>query len=456
MSCLSAPVFGQYNAELLGSKGLITTEYPEYGVAIVRYHKSENPWKVKTHGECNRDDSLSRIHRSVIYDLTTKNVIHVSPIRRDTAEKIRISELSMSEWDVSVYEDGTMINVFWNKNINSETGVSYGWTLSTRSKLHAVCKFTSDRLFKDLFQEAMERSGLKYEFLNQSYSYTFILHHPEIRHVIPCNFGISLTLVGVCISESSSVENIIPKFFTPEEVREEVKRLNLNISMDRGYCETVDGALIMSTIPVPAENDSEIRTRIRSAIKGENEFENVLSGIVIVNRARPWVRVRILTPLYEQCLKLRGDRSNLSVNYIDLMLKDPTSSLIREYITYYPEETASVVKVSESLREVINELYDLYIDRHIKKVKEHDNLPHWSRKPIWDIHGTYLRTRNIVRKSTVLAYLTGISPSAVHGIIKNRTKELRRKILHDSQTQVGDMSHTEAGMDEEQIEDTNQ
>lgn len=79
MSCLSAPVFGQYNAEFLGKKGLVVTEYPEYGVAVVRYHKSDNTWKVKTHGTCDRDDPDVRNHRSVIYDLATGSVLHVSP-----------------------------------------------------------------------------------------------------------------------------------------------------------------------------------------------------------------------------------------------------------------------------------------------------------------------------------------------------------------------------------------
>lgn len=456
MSCLSAPVFGQYNAEFLGKKGLVVTEYPEYGVSVVRYHKSDNTWKIKTHGSCDRDDPDVRNHRSVIYDLASGNVVHVSPIRRDTEEKIRISELTASEWDVSVYEDGTMINVFWNKNINPETGTAFGWTLSTRSKLHAVCKFTSDILFRDLFQEAINLTGFKYEFLNQDYSYTFILHHPDTRHIIPCNFGVSLSLVAVC---DCSVTGS-PRFFSPEEVRSEVGRLNILCVVSKGGDDTNP---IMSTIPVPAENDEELRKRIRSAIKGENEFENVLSGIVIVNRARPWVRIRILTPSYEQCLKLRGDRANLRVNYVDLILKDPTAALIREYISFYPEEASEVVKVSDSLREIIHELYDLYIDRHVKKTKEHDNLPHWSRKPIWDIHGIYLRTRSVVRKPIVLNYLSSISPSAVHGIIKNREKELRRSMSQHSQTETqidnnrdADMSHTEEEMESEQTEGASQ
>lgn len=464
MSCLSAPVFGQYNAEFLGKKGLVVNEYPEYGVAVVRYHKSDNKWKVSTHGACDRDDSEVRIHRSVIYDLTTKNVVHVSPIRRDTDEKIRISELSRSEWDVSVYEDGTMITVFWNKNINPESGEPYGWTLSTRSKLHAVCKFTSDKLFRDLFQEAIDRTGFKYGSLKQEYSYTFILHHPDTRHIIPCNFGVSLSLVAVCdCSHTMSAEEspkVIPRFFSPEEVRYEVARINSTILEGKEEDKDVDGSLIMATIPVPGDTDEDLRKLIRSAIKGENEYENVLSGIVIVNRSRPWVRVRILTPTYEKCLKLRGDRANLRVNYVDLMLKDPTSALIREYISFYPEEGREVVKVSDSLREVIHELYDLYIDRHVKKTKEHDNLPHWSRKPIWDIHGMYLRTRNVVRKPVVLKYLTSISPSAVHGILKNREKELRRSMSRDSQTAPDDhgenTSHTEEETEQEQIEEASQ
>jgi hypothetical protein len=420
---------------MLGRKGLITTEYPDYGVAIVRYHKSDNLWKVKTHGSCDRDDPFVSSHRSIIYNLHSKKPIAISPFRRCQDDTIKINEITLDEWNSTLYEDGTMINVFWNNNIDPSTSINspFGWTISSRSKLHALCRFTSDTLFKDMFNDALNDSGINIDWLNKDFCYTFILHHNNNRHISPIRFGNSLCLVSMTsITEETSTDGNL-KFFVSflnhKNIRDETERLNSLIG-EYTTADFVETSCkykgIFSPISVPAKTNEELHERLRYALKGEKEFENCLGGIVLTSKTEPWKRIRILSPSYEECVKLRGNRANLIVNYIDLILKDPSGDLIQKYAEYYPEEVEQINKTGEKMREIIAGMIDNYMDNHVRKVKTHDDLPHWVRRPVWDLHGIYLKNRATIRKDIVLKYLSGLSPSIIYGFMKNRDKELRR------------------------------
>jgi hypothetical protein len=89
------------------------------------------------------------------------------------------------------------------------------------------------------------------------------------------------------------------------------------------------------------------------------------------------------------------------------------------------------------VKRIVPELVKLYIERHVRKSMEHDNLPHWCRRPIWDLHGRYLKSRIPVKDATVLEYFRDISPSAVNNIIKMWLKETSRA-KKDTSTSTGE------------------
>ena len=403
--------YRSYNAEFLRGKGLIVTEHEDLGISIVRYHKSDNEWKTRTHGSCDREDPVVRNHRSVVYSLTTGLPLSVSPIRRVPNNAVGNSTFVENEDDfvVTEYLDGTMINVFWNPSVNTETGESYGWTLSSRSKIHATCRFTSDRLFRDLFDEARKYCRVNYESLNKQCCYSFMLTHPENRRVIPYDVPqIVLVSVTMCVPkvmrESGEGSTLVAKQFSWDNMVEEGSRIAPEILPKR-----VD--ISASNVLKHSMND---------------DVAKQLSGWMITHRRGSWDRVRILTDGFEECASLRGDSASLNTNYIRLMSLDPRGDAIRRYALWYPEETDAIKNLSNTIQTAITELLDNYVSRHVKKTKEHSDLPHWTRRPIWDLHGRYLRTRVPIKESEVFAYLRDISPSVVGRMLKNREKDNRR------------------------------
>jgi len=400
--------FSSYDAEALRGKGLIVTEHEDLGIAIVRYHKSDNEWKTRTHGECDRTDATVKNHRSVVYSLTTGLPLSVAPTRRVLHNAVGNGTFSddEDEFMVTEYLDGTTINVFWNPTINSDTGASFGWTLASRSKIHATCRFTSDRLFRELFEEARVNSGVDYDSLNPRYCYSFVMLHPENRRVLSCESArVVLVSVASCVPHSDAGSGDIVSSYATQ------------LGWDEMYAEGNRLATDILPRKVDIEAGGILRYSMLESVSG------TLAGWMITKKSGSWGRVRVLTDGFERCAFLRGDTASRRTNYIRLMSLDPRGDAIREYAKWYPEEESDIKTLGDEIKAAISELIKNYVSRHVKKTKEHTDLPHWTRRPIWDLHGRYIRMRVPIKEAEVFAYFRDIAPSAVNRMLKNREKE---------------------------------
>ena len=123
------------------------------------------------------------LFRSVIYD-GEKVLSFAPPKSRNINDVLNKNEYNKS-WNNFVlkeYVEGTMINVFWDEQLDD-------WNLATKSNIGAKCFFDLDsknkKTFRYLFLDAMNKTNLEFENLNKSYSYCFVLQHPENRIVVP-------------------------------------------------------------------------------------------------------------------------------------------------------------------------------------------------------------------------------------------------------------------------------
>ena len=414
MSLPDSLVYNSYDAEFLRSKGLIITEDTDLGLAIVRYHKSDNSWKTDKYGECDRDDFVVRTHRSVVYDMTSKCVIHASPQRRKNDNAVIINSLKHENWVVSDYIDGTMISLFWSPVTNE-------WVMSSRSKFHAAGNFMSPSPFRDLFKQAIPNDQTLEEFLrglDETYSYTFVLCHPEHKHVIVAHepriylvhVGKIIPLLNVSDTPSSRYECM-----NYEMIEEFAKRMN--VYYPKRYVFT---------------NDSDFHSNIRECLGSTHP-----RGLMITQSDKNPCneRIRILSNAYEEALRLRGTSPSVQTNIIRVWANDPSGDLLRTYEGYYPEEKEDLYSVVRTMNESANELVLYYKNRHVRKTMEHSDLPHWSRKPIWDIHGMYLKTRVPISKDSILEYYRGKPASFVNKVLKNREKEIKRNSERTNQEQ---------------------
>lgn len=145
---------------------------PDDDLIIVKAHKISDVWKVRCNGEIPLN--IAWAFRSVIYNKNTGDVVAAGPVSKLEENPDGVYEINQNDENVIKEEfyDGVMINVFYYKS---------NWVISSRSRLWATCKFSSKRLFSDLFMEAKEQVGLDFDMLNNSEkrTYTFVLQHPE-------------------------------------------------------------------------------------------------------------------------------------------------------------------------------------------------------------------------------------------------------------------------------------
>jgi len=391
-----------YNPEKLKSAGLVVSEHTDSNIAVVRYHKSDDEWKRRTYGYCDRSLKFVRNHRSVAYNMTTGCVLHCSPPRRRDEKSVVFETLKIENWIPSRYIDGTMISVFYH-------GQESQWYVSTRSRLHAACRFMSDRDFYELFCDAIPTETFDQftERLLPEFSYTFVLTHPEHRHVIPSPEA-KIYLV--------SATNSIPK----------VGEVTICSPVNRELLKELGDKF---EVPVPEElvplEGQTLGDLCKTIIESERP-EGIMLTPRIDRSDNQWDRIRVLSKVFNTCVKLRGNSPSLQTNIIRLWGLDPKGDLLREYETWYPEDKDKIVDVMGYIYQSANELKKLYRERHITKEKEHKDLPHWSRKPIWDLHGKYLRTREPNTIEKVYEYYRLLSPSFLNRILKQRLKETSR------------------------------
>lgn len=411
MASLSFTEYPSYDAEVLRNKGLIITEDEELGLAIVRYHKSENEFVNEKFGECNREDPLVRIHRSVIYSMDSKCVVHASTQRRKSDNSIVLNSLKKENWVVTPYIDGTMISIFWY-------GAKDCWIMSTRSKIHAMNKYMSNQTFRGLFEEGiMNTLGDKKidDFLSdlstidKKYSYTFVLCHPENKHVIIAKEPmVYLVQVSECVPYTYDSGKMVSRW----------KPLSYD-EMVTIACSIGIPYPVVRTIP----EDQVLGDYCRSILTSKMP-EGIMLVPSSVNSCME--RIRILSNTYENAIRLRGNTPSSRTNILRIWGEDPTGDLLREYEGFFPSETDDVHNVMRILHESANELELYYKNRHVRKSMEHGDLPHWTRKPIWDIHGIYLREKQPISKERIMEYYRNKPASFVNKILKTREKEIKR------------------------------
>jgi hypothetical protein len=340
---------------------------------------------------------MVQVHRSIIYDLKTKQPIVVSPIRRQEDSYDYIDESKSKsksgtedgevsrEFIHTTYWDGTMIHVFFVERL--------GWVLSSRSKLYATCKFISDRLFSELFKEACESMGLDIERdLSKDQVYSYVLLHPEIRRVFPVEKP-TLKLVQT---------HSLPKSSSPSSSSS--GEITLDWSIEMAYGNDLKSSLVDSV-----ESPDELKDEIPFA-------KMVVSG---------WKRYRITNTLYRQFSHYRGVFPKRETCLIEILLRENgiQSPFVKKYRSYFVEDAEEVSRLSLEMNVMIGSLHHLYIRRHIRKAIIHENLPHWSRKPIWDLHGIHIREKKSIHPEDVVNYIRNLKASQIGKLLHDYKKQ---------------------------------
>ena len=279
--------------------------------------------------------------------------------------------LSFEDSVVEEFIDGTMINVFYDKE----------WVISTKSVLNADTRFYQHNpTFKDLFQETCIYCKLSLDQLNPNKCYSFVMQHPSNRIVSPVSIP-ALYLVEMYSIDGLSVQRV----FSKEELS------NTSVQYPKTF----------SFI-----SREEMSVSQPFAIKGYMLKEK--NGIN---------REKYINPAYTKVQEIRGNEHHLTFTY----LHHKKNKTQKEWLMYYPEYRNLCNTYKERFNEYLNQLYQHYVDCFIhkkKNLKEYDNRYKFHMYTLQGIYLNKLRPQRMT-KYLVYDYLIQLEPKHLHSILSD-------------------------------------
>ena len=345
---------------------------------VVRYDKQFlNIDLIDTYGLC----------RSVILN-SDNDVVSFAPPKSIPSDRFILKYLENKDNIIAQeFVEGTMINVFWNKNI----GITGGWEIATRNIVGANSSFyksTKTKTFRQMFLEAAKENNLVLERLNPKYCYSFVLQHPDNRIVVPF-YQLQLYLVAMYYIDNSDKNNRIINTIDNISIR--------NLDWQN------------STIKFPEIYSFEKYSDLIEKYASMNTTYNIL-GVVLYNTITG-ERCKIRNPVYEQVRNLRGNQPKLQYQYLSLRKEGK----VKEFLKFYPENKKEFSLFRDQVHLFTNTLVSNYIACYIKKEKPLLEYSEQYRSHMFNLHQKYineLREKKMFITSTIVCnYVNNLHPS---------------------------------------------
>ena len=345
----SFPTWESLSAHLKSREGgalrIDDNSTPENPFAVIRYVK----------GQSNMDMPHVRTFRSVVWDTLEHRPVSVCPVKSEDGESVPADAGESTDGFVMThFVDGVMIGMFYDN-------YSGQWRIHTRSTLDATCRYFSNaHTFQEMFTTA---SGtLDYDALDKTCCYTWVLTHPENRIVVSVNRP-RITCVQKGKYTADGGFTVLPLEGTQYAVL------------------TIRG---MKTW-------AEVKARIS---EWNVRFKHNAQGIVMQELAtgRRW---KLRTAEYNRVRLLRGNSPRRDYLMMDCWRR----GLLRDYITFYPEERVIADALLARWKHITNDVYRMYVEVFKARKMDKSAIPPKYRPLVFGLHGKYLETLKPAGKS---------------------------------------------------------
>ncbi len=341
------PLYHIHLAELKQRKSNLLTKQKEKVTYIVKYDKSFL---------ANKNISSLGLFRSVV--VNEDGILSFSP------PKTLPFQYFKDTWDGSAshgivpleFVEGTMINVYYDSIRNV-------WEMATRSNIGAHYTFYRDqpKTFYDMFMEAM--GPAQFAAMDSTYSYSFVLQHPDNRIVIP--------------------------FKQPKVVLTNIYECGANDVKALSYTKVCEHALHLGVM-TPQPLNTVVHFTSYALANWEHFFNNndidynIMGGVFLHPSG---VRTKLRNPNYEYVRSLRGNSPKLQYQYYHIRQQGQ----MPEFLRFYPEFKEKCATLRSQLHEWSAQLYKNYVTCYIKKDKLFKEYSKEFQPHMYSLHQIYLR-----------------------------------------------------------------
>ena len=342
---------------------------------------NKNLYLIKYNKEQLKNNYNYSKFRSVI--VSDNNVVSFSP-PKSLDFKVFSEHNNAFDCYAEDFIDGTMINLFYYND---------SWEISTKSSIGGNVNFfineynqeIKDRItFKNMFLECCKNANLNIDNMEKSFSYTFVIQHPENRIVTPI---INTQLFCVRIySFSNNIVNEVP----------------FDYFYNNYSCFHNTSVFIPMRYPINSYDEL-------MNYYGSENTPYYCVGIMIYNKNGE--RTKIRNPNYEMIRKLRGNQPKLQYQYFCLRKENK----VREFLNYYPEYKKSFYNYKSQMHDFTTKLYTNYKECFIFKLKNLKNYDFQYKIHMYNIHKIYLEKlrpeNNNISRNTIIEYVNSLHPA---------------------------------------------
>ncbi len=277
--------------------------------------------------------------------------------------------------------EGTMINLYYNFIFNK-------WEIATKSSIGGKIKYFKDQpTFNELFFDICKELNIELNQFNSKYSYSFVMHHPKNKFIIPIK---EKRLYLISVFEINKEE-----FKVKEVPKIKYSELDLPPNLSFPYAHYIN-------------NFQEILNYYCSM-----NTNMLIMGIVIRNINGD--RIKIRNPNYEYLKTLKGNNPKLQYQYLNLY----KNNKIKEYLYYFPDKKEIFGIYKKILYQFTDTLYQNYINCYIKHNQELKDFPYEYRSHMYKLHQIYLTNITsgeenfYINKKNVISYLKSLDESYI-------------------------------------------
>ena len=307
--------------------------------------KKSGNYRILNYDKSADETLYGGIYRSVITDLEGKLLCFSPP---SSIPKEGFPELTTDSFIATEIVEGTMINLFYDKTIES-------WEIATKGSVGGNYWYYRNQYpdlpdtmtikeltFRQMFLEAIHSEDINnnefVNILNKSYCYSFVLQHPN-NHIINTVSEATVYLVAVYEILGNTVRTIS---------REEWP--------------------FYSTIPVPKQysfssySEIEVHENLTTVLDMSHPSAYIPIGIMIQS-ITTGITTCIENPAYQYLKELRGNNPNLKYQFLCVR----QSGRISEFLAFFPKYIPHFNRFTMEYIDFIKETHNGYVSYYVKK-----------------------------------------------------------------------------------------
>ena len=276
------------------------------------------------------------------------------------------SKYAIENISVQAHVEGTMINVFFDKD----------WVLCTKSNVGATNKFIpTSPCFADMFREAAIRDEFDLNALDKQFAYSFVLQHECNRIISPV--------------EKSAI---------------------YLIAVYKVHYGTVFEGCYLEVHPIPRVHG--VKTPAIFHFNSYSEMESFAADASFENKGfmlhGDEERTKLTGTEYALAKELRGEDACFNWRILALPLTDVCALL-----KYYPEHATEGNNLLNALQLYTKNLHSQYIECFINHTKPLKEFGFQYKQHLYHLHQGFKLTGEIVRLLVVKKYVATLHPAQI-------------------------------------------